>query len=68
MLSLKNDLFVLQLVKTYLASILQNIDILYTEKECPRNLEIAIGTILGCRGKIDVEEIEPVRDYHPEYL
>ena len=68
MISLKNDLFVLQLVKTYLASILQNIDMLYIEKECPRNLEIAIGTILGCRGKIDVEEIEPVRDYCPAYL
>ena len=68
MLSLKNDLFVLQLVKTYLASILQNIDMLYIEKQCPRNLEIAVGTILGCRGKIDVEEIEPVRDYCPAYL
>lgn len=52
--------FVLQLLQVYLTTIDSRIDVIQKEKSVPANMETCIGSILECRGKVEVDELGPV--------
>ena len=54
-------MFALQLLQVYLTTVDSRINVIETEKNVPANMETCIGSILACRGKMEVDELDPVK-------
>ena len=57
----KRMLFVIQLLQVYLQTLSTRVDILKMEDSVPKNMEACIGSILACKGKVEIDELSPVR-------
>ena len=56
----KRTLFVIQLLQVYLQTLSTRVDILKMEDSVPKNMEACIGSILACKGMVEIDELSPV--------
>ena len=64
----KRTLFVIQLLQVYLQTLSTRVDVLKMEQSVPKNMEACIGSILACKGKVEIDELSPVRLAAPGHL
>lgn len=64
----KRTLFVIQLLQVYMQTLSTRVDMLKMEQSVPKNMEACIGSLLVCKGKVEIDELSPVRLAVPDHV